>query len=127
MRHHIILLGLVTFLVACASGPTSGVHRARDLITAGEIAETDARDAHHAIEILRPQWLSRRGPTGIDDPNPVSPSVFVDGSHMGNLDFLRTIHVRDIHEIRFWSPGDAAVDNTWVRGLAPPGKSIPSA
>jgi hypothetical protein len=35
--------------------------------------------------------------------------VFVDGTLMGDLDFLRTVHVRDIEEIRFWTPGEASV------------------
>jgi hypothetical protein len=109
MRLTSVILALSLLLVACASGPTDGVSRARDLITAGEIAETEALSARRAIEILRPQWLRSRGPMRIDDPTPVYPSVFVDGSFMGDLDYLRTIHVRDVLEIRFWSPGDAAV------------------
>lgn len=79
------------------------------MITADEISETDATSAFRAIEILRPNWLRSRGPTSADDPTPTYPNVYLDGSFMGDLEFLRSYHVRDIGEIHFLDPGRAAV------------------
>ena len=111
MRSNFLLFILVLCVNACAAAGRSseGTSRNRNQITAVDIAETQAITAYDAISTLRPQWLRARGPTGTTDPTPLTPTVYMDGTRMGGLDFLRTIRVTDVADIQFLDPGRAAI------------------
>jgi len=93
---------------ACASGPRPAVARNENRINAAELAALSGEDAYQAVERLRPQWLRSRGPTSVTDPSPTLPNVFMHGTHVGGLDYLRQIHLNDIQELRYWPPGEAS-------------------
>lgn len=93
---------------ACATSGAGGDGSDRNRITRAQIEATDARNAYQAIERLRPNWLTSRGPTSVTDPTPTVPGVFRDGSHVGGLTYLEQVHVAEIGELRYWPPGEAA-------------------
>lgn len=110
MRRTSIGFVLIPLLWTCASGPATGSGSgSRDVITTAEMAETDAENTYRVIEMLRPQWLRSRGPTSVDDPTPLLPHIYVDGTFMGEVELLRSYQVQNIEEIRFLDPGRAAV------------------
>lgn len=94
-------------LLACATVPSSG-RETRNLITTEQIVESRAQNAYQVVETLKPEWLSSRGPTSVTDPTPASASVYFNGTHVGGLEFLRTVPVIDIAEIRYYPTGEAS-------------------
>ena len=96
--------------LACASSGSGlpGEAGGRDVISESEIASTDARNAYEAVESLRPLWLQSRGSASIRDPEPTLPPVFVDGTEMGGIDYLRNIDITDVRVIRYMSSGEAS-------------------
>ncbi|HUF68895.1 MAG TPA: TonB-dependent receptor plug domain-containing protein [Longimicrobiales bacterium] len=97
---------------ACASrtgGTTASA--ARNLVSQEELAETNARYVYQALERVRPSWLSSRGPAGMSNVRETSEavaSVYINGSRMGDIEFLRQYAVRDAQEVRFYEPGEAS-------------------
>lgn len=104
MRYPIVAftLGLAAGLAGCASTPDTGGRRYRsDLITAEEIAETGALNAYEAVKRLRSNWLRSRGSHSIIDSAPSLPVVYVDGDRFRDVEVLRTIHSRNVKEMRY--------------------------
>ena len=108
MRYPVLFLLLVFCLEGCASAGT-GPGASRNLITRAEIEESQAITAFDVIRALHPQWLRARGQTvGLANATPAAPTVFMDGTRIGELDVLNAYQVRDIEEIRYLDPGRAA-------------------
>ena len=103
-----LVVVLAPFAAACASAAGGGQRDSRDVITAVQIARTQAQTAHDAVEQLQPQWLTSRGATSLTDPTPTEASVFQDGLHVGGLEFLKTVNVIDIAELRYFAAGTAS-------------------
>ena len=103
-----IVAMLLPLITACASGGAAGTRESRDLITAAQIARTNAQSAYEAIEQLQPQWLTSRGVTSITDDTPTEASVFQEGMHVGRLEYLKTVNVIDIAELRYYPAGPAS-------------------
>jgi hypothetical protein len=97
---------MVLFAAACA-GAASGSRENRQLITAAQIERTQAQNAYDAIERLEPSWLTSRGATSITDSTPTEASVFQYGIHVGGLEFLKTVNVIDVAELRYYPAGQA--------------------
>lgn len=77
-------------------------------ITAEEIATLpEVGDAYEAIQRLRPRFLQTRGTNRILSSDPPQPVVYLDEVKRGQLDFLRTVPVRTIGEIRYLRGLDA--------------------
>ena len=103
-----IQLGFVLFVLVggCTSvreGTTGRVQG--DVLTAAEIATTDAQNAYDAISLKRPFFLKSRGPRSLL-PSPVGqtteyPIVYLDGMYYGELESLRYIAVAHIQEIQY--------------------------
>lgn len=107
-------LGIIAALltIACATGSSgssadskSSSRHARDLITAEELAASDARNVYDAIRELRPSFLQAHGTAST---SPVTARVYVDGTPLGEgLDVLRHMRPTDVVEIRYLSGPDA--------------------
>jgi hypothetical protein len=106
--------GLAVLLVAssgsCSTrgGETSTSNR--NLVTHEELIATNARNTYEALERLRPSWMTSRGPANMGNVRDASESVanvYINGNRMGSLDYLKQVYVSDVHEIRFWNPGEA--------------------
>ena len=109
MRKTLLVLAalLAPLTAACASGGAAGPRESRDVITAAQIARTQALNAYEAIEQLQPQWLTSRGATSLTDPTPTEASVFMDGLQVGGLEYLKTQNVIDIAELKYYPAGQA--------------------
>ena len=108
MRYLVRSLLLAFSFQGCAS-TGSGPGGSRNLITRAQIEESQAITAHDVIRALNPQWLRARGQTvGLANATPVTPTVFMDGTRIGELDVLNAYQVRDIQEIRYLDAGRAA-------------------
>jgi hypothetical protein len=98
----------------CASSPSSGANgatpvagrRTGPVITQEELEGSMATNALEAIQRLRPNFLSTRGPGTI---NAVDEGiiVYVNGIRLGGTDTLRDLPVVDLKEIRYMSAADA--------------------
>ncbi len=101
--HLAVAMIIVGTLAACAGtgGATNtGPRKQRNLITAGELATLEVRDAYEAIQRLRPQMLRARGSIGV--------AVYVNGIRMSDgVRSLSNIAPASIHEIRYLSSFDA--------------------
>jgi hypothetical protein len=105
-----LAIGLAAFLcAACATAPRSdSSETAENRLTTTELLSANARTAYEAVERLRPQWLNSRGPVSVTDPSPTLPNVYMNGSRIGDIDYLRQVDVIDVGELRFWPPAEAS-------------------
>jgi hypothetical protein len=102
---------LITAMLAagCASGGTTGGGGGdRNKITSEQLARVPANNAYEAIRVLQPQWLDSRGANSIGAGAATTAIVFVDGTRGGDLEFLRSVPINTLAEIRFLSPGEAS-------------------
>ncbi len=102
-----LVLGASLTSSACASGAAgkggtrSGARS--DIIYRNEIAKSTALNAYDAVRLLRPSFLSGRGPSTLIQPRASSqaPVVYLDNQRFGDASTLRNIPVDGIVEIRF--------------------------
>lgn len=113
MRNRGLLGLLLTGVMALGCASTGGSPgtprepaRSRDVITAEELAETDAVDAYSAVQRLRPSFFQTRGATSLrqGDSGPV---VYIDNSKAGSVGVLRQLTTAEIKEIRYLSASEA--------------------
>lgn len=90
-----LIVGLA--LGACASGSSSGSSFTSDRISRAEIEEAGPRTAYELIQNLRPVWLRWRGSTSFTQETDVQ--VYLDGTHVGEREALRTIDTHNIESI----------------------------
>ena len=104
----VALLGCC-FLAACASAANSrnGGDKSTRL-TQEELAATNSANLYDAITKLRPEWLTSRGPTSATDPTPTSVHVFMNGTLLGDVDYLRQVQWTDVNGVRYWDAGQAS-------------------
>ena len=81
----------------------------RDVISEDEIDTVEFQSAYEVVEALRPRWLMNRGITSFIDPRPDFPEVFLDGTSVGELDYLWTVSAIHVKELRYWGPERAGV------------------
>ena len=109
MRKILFLIAIMVVPLTTTCAPrAAGPRESRDLITAVQIARTQAQNAYEAIEQLQPQWLNSRGATSLTDTTPTEASVFVDGLHVGGLEYLKTVNVIDVAELKYHAAGPAS-------------------
>jgi hypothetical protein len=96
-------------LAACASAASSRSSGAKSTrLTQEELATTNSGNLYDAISKLRPEWLTSRGPTSATDPTPTTVHVFVNGTLLGDVDYLRQVQWTDVNGIRYWDAGQAS-------------------
>ena len=81
----------------------------RDVISEDEIDTVEFQSAYEVVEALRPRWLMNRGITSFIDPRPDFPEIFLDGTSVGELDYLWTVSAIQVKELRYWGPEKAGV------------------
>lgn len=118
-------MAVALLAVSCASSGTparsdSGVHQAasrnRSVITQDELRESSARDAYHAVQLLRPDWLRSRGVNSMRDPTPVAVVAYVDGQRYGGVGALEQFRIGSFKEIRYYNGSEAT--SRWGTGHA---------
>jgi len=65
----------------------------RNLITHAELTQRRFSTVYAAVEALRPNWLSLRGPSG-------EIQVYLDDQHLGGIRTLLTIPIPNVESIR---------------------------
>ncbi|HEX7118517.1 MAG TPA: TonB-dependent receptor plug domain-containing protein [Longimicrobiales bacterium] len=107
-RRALPVVAVAAAVAACATATNAAGPASRNLITAAELAETNAQNAYEAVRVLQPQWLQSRGPSSLTDMTPTGATVFVNGVEAGDASYLRNLGIQDIAEIRYYEPGTAA-------------------
>jgi len=98
-----------------AVGVPLHAQRKTNTITADEIerAKLSASTAYEVVQMLRPRWFSKHELARV----PLTPSeglqsigvrVWLNGHNAGNADYLKTIPVERVLEIRFYGANEAA-------------------
>jgi hypothetical protein len=105
LRDPVLVISLLCS--ACASAGAGGASD-RNRITQEQLTSTTAQNAYEVVRLLQPQWLDTRGPTSVTEPTPATATVYIDGSRAGDLDYLRTVNINTLAEIRYWPPGEAS-------------------
>lgn len=108
MRNFAIVAAALVSLAACGGKTGHVAPQNRNLITADEIAKSNASNAYEAVERLRPAFLRTRGPQSIQNPEPVTPVIYVDGMRFGALHSLAQVPALGILSIQYLSALDAS-------------------
>jgi hypothetical protein len=103
------LIVVITTIAACAPARNrDGGSGDRNNLTQAQLSATNSETVYQAVERLRPEWLTTRGPTSITNSTPTAPSVFMNGQMLGRPEFLKQLRITDVQSIRFWPAGPAA-------------------
>ena len=106
----LVAVAVAWTLAGCARGPVpdgSTVSSRKYVITQEQLAGTNSDNLYEAIEKIHPDWLTSRGPTSVTNPTPTVVSVYMNGTMLGKVNYLREMHVLDVSEVRYWDPGQA--------------------
>ena len=87
---------------------TGTIRESRNLLTQAQLAATNTSNLYEAIEKLRPDWLTSRGPTSVTNAAPAVPSVYMNGTMLGKVEYLREVRVLEVTEVRYWDAGPAS-------------------
>ena len=108
MKIRSLLLCAVTLVVTgCAMTPAGTTSSNRNRISGDELAATNSQMVYEALELIRPEWMRGRGPVSLTDATEARPNVYMNGTRMGDLDYLREVYVTDVAELRYWPAGEA--------------------
>jgi hypothetical protein len=106
--------GLLAFVFATlAVGVPLHAQRKTNILTAEEIerAKLTASDAYSVVQMLRPRWFVSRGlvriPTPGEQLQAASVKIWVNEHNVGGVDYLKTIPVERVQEMRWYSPNEA--------------------
>ncbi len=87
--------------------PTRRSSGSNDVVTGEQLVETQHTTLYEAIRQLRPQWLRpRAGSSRMSGERP-EVNVYLGGTLMGTVDFLRSLDPRNVAELRVYSASDA--------------------
>lgn len=117
-------IAVALLAVSCASSGAparsdSGVRQAsrnRSVLMLDEIQQSSARDAYHAVQLLRPDWLRSRGSVSTRDTRPAQVTVYVDGQRYGGATSLEQFRMGAFKEMRYYSGSEAT--SRWGTGHA---------
>jgi hypothetical protein len=104
-----LLLLSAGLLAGCASARGHApMAQSRSRLSRAELAATNASNLYDAIAKLRPEWLTSRGPTSVTNTSPTLADVYMNGTMLGGIDYLRQVSVLEVSEVRFWEAGAAS-------------------
>ena len=120
MRTFVIAAAALLTLGACSPKSARVAPQDRNLITADEIAKSNATNAYEAVERLRPAFLRTRGSQSLQNQEPPTPMVYVDGMRYGTLQTLATVPTIGIVSIQYLN----AIEATQRYGFGNEGGAI---
>ena len=97
----------VALLAAACGARTAGGNRSSDTITRQQMIDVAATTVYDAVQKLQPSWFSTRGPRSLTDETPTVASVFVNGSNVGDITYLRNLRPDDVDRLRYWDVSEA--------------------
>ncbi len=109
-RALLVLALTTTGTFGCASAAKQGAtsNSGRNQLTRAQLGAANSSNLYEAISKLRPEWLTSRGPTSVTNSTPTSVDVFMNGSMLGNADYLKELGVLDVSEVRYWDAASAS-------------------
>lgn len=107
MRTLAIAAAALLVLGACGGRPRHVTPQDRNLITADEIARSNATNAYEAVERLRPSFLRTRGSQSLQNQEPPTPMIYIDGMRYGPLATLASVPAIGIVSIQYLSAIEA--------------------
>ncbi|HEY0019357.1 MAG TPA: hypothetical protein VGC13_23855 [Longimicrobium sp.] len=111
MKNRILVLLLLLAAAACAPSPggAGGVHpRRSDRLTFEEIQAVGVTNMYDVVQRLQPGWL--RQPQAVVGRSLIG--VFMDGTRMGEVEFLRQISPSMVGSARYLTGGQIGVELT---------------
>ena len=114
MRTVSLTLISVALAVAAPGTPLHAVQRRSSVLTAEEIEQsgTAYSNAYEAVRTLRPRWLQvhelRRLPQRGDPATSTPVFVYVNDVNMGDVDYLKTIPLSSVLEMRWLDANETA-------------------
>ena len=108
MRARSLVATTMTWMLASCAASAARGGAARAVLTQEQLAATNSQNVYEAVEKLRPEWLTSRGPTSVTDPTPTVASVYTGGTMLGKADYLREMRILDVTEVRYWNAGQAS-------------------
>jgi hypothetical protein len=101
------LAATVAASVACTARPSSDAAPAgsSDVITYEELERHRFTDVYEAVQALHSNWLIPRGTDSFRTPSQVT--VVYDDTHLGDVSTLRTINIKSVVYIQYFSGVDA--------------------
>ena len=99
-----------TVVAACASATQQATSDkpGRNQLTRDQLTAANTTNLYDAINKVRPEWLSSRGPTSVTNSTPTSVDVFMNGSMLGRAEALKDIGVLDVTQVRYWDAASAS-------------------
>lgn len=107
----LFLITLTTTAGAACAGATqqaTSERSSRNQLSREQLASANATNLYDAINKVRPEWLSSRGPTSVTNSTPTSVDVYMNGSMLGRAEALKEIGVLDVSEVRYWDAASAS-------------------
>ena len=101
MRRLAFAAAVLFALGACHPKATHTAPHDRNLITADEIEKSNATNAYEAVERLRPAFLRTRGAQSIQNQQPPTPMIYIDGMRYGPLQTLSSVPAVGIVSIQY--------------------------
>lgn len=106
-----IVATAVLLLLGCAHRPRTAHDGAAshdpDLLTAEEFAGVSGASVYDAVQQLRPAWIMHGRPSSVIQGRQ-DLVIYVDGVRYGTgIDGLRTLPLRAVASLRYYSPGNA--------------------
>lgn len=111
MKRRLLVVALLLFAGACGSAQVAPENRTRtrsDKLFQDEIVATGMANMYDVIQRLQPTWLIPQRERGL----PAAVGVFVDGSRVGTVEFLRQIPSGTVLEARFLSNREISAELT---------------
>lgn len=124
MWRSMLMVGLATTVMACATSQTSRVRTAapaysNDVVTFDELSRTSqsASNLYQALERIRPSFIRPRTTGRVTRGAASSIDVFVNGGYAGDANVLLTLHPAHIASVRLERRSQAYVKHgAWLRG-----------
>ena len=97
-----LALGLAILLSGCGSTGGSAASRSgTNTLTQAEIEEIGAANLYEVVEKLRPRWLQVRAPTSMTEATAAVIGVYVNRTHHGGVEVLRSMPVTGVTTMRY--------------------------
>ena len=89
-------------LGACVMGGQAAPQGGRSAVVSGdEIERSTAANAYELLVQVRPNWLRGRGSPNLRGSPAVRPVVYIANVRQGGIDYLRTIAIASLVELRY--------------------------
>ncbi len=101
---------LASSLAACGArlGPARPAGSRDNVLGHDQLAATNASNVYEAVQKLRPNWMSGRGPISASNPNESRANVYSGGVRVGDLSYLSSVRVDEVAELHYYDPGQAS-------------------